>query len=252
MSSNAATETRIKTGSSEFDKMLNGGFLPGSAVLVEGAAGTGKTTLGCQFLMEGMKKGEAGLIVTFEEFPEQYYDCALELGWDLRAMENEGLLEVIFTTPSEFADMVNEDESPLVQIIEDKGIKRALLDSVTNLEKLAGDIGDLRKLETDVVNFFKREELTTLLLKENRNILGGWDISANKIPFIVDCYVIMRYLEMKSEIKRGLMILKMRGSNHEKEIREYVIKENGLDIGSQFDGVSGIFTGLTVATGKGK
>ena len=207
--------------------------------------GTGKTTLGVQFLMEGFAKGEAGLIVTFEEFPEQYYECALELGWDLKDMESKGLLEVIFTTPADFLELVQAEDSNLVDVIEGKNIKRALLDSVSNFEKLAKDMGELRAIETDLVNFFKREELTTLLLKENRNILGGWDISNNKIPFIVDTYIIMRYLELKSEIKRGIMILKMRGSDHDKSIREYVVEEGGLQVKEPFPGVSGIFSGIT-------
>jgi len=238
-------EKKILTGCSGFDKMLNGGFLPGSANLIEGAAGTGKTTLGVQFLMQGFNNDEAGLIVTFEEYPEQYYSCALELGWDLKAMESKGLLEIIFTTPGEFIDMVQAEDSRLSETIEEKNIKRALIDSVSNFEKLAEDMGHLRTIETDLVNFFKREELTAILLKENRNILGGLDISNNKIPFIVDTYIIMRYLEMKSEIKRGIMILKMRGSNHDKAIREYQIENLGIVIKEPFSGVSGIFSGIT-------
>ncbi|MFC1584778.1 RAD55 family ATPase [Fibrobacterota bacterium] len=238
-----STNARVTTGCKELDIMLNGGLLTGSANLLEGAAGTGKSTLGVQFLMDGMKQGENGLVITFEEFPEQYYDYAMELGWDLRDMESKGLLDIIFTTPDEFMNLIYEEDNRLTQIIEEKSVKRALVDSVTNLEKLARDLGELREIETDLVNYFKREEITTILLKENSSILGGWNISKNKIPFIVDSYIILRYLELESQIKRGLMVLKMRGSNHTKEIRQYEIGKNGVSIGNTFQGISGLFLG---------
>ncbi|MBF0431934.1 MAG: ATPase [Fibrobacteria bacterium] len=234
---------KVNTGIQQLDEMLFGGLYQGSATLLEGAAGTGKTNLGVQFLMEGMQKGESALIVTFEEYPEQYYSCALELGWDLKAMEEKGLLELIFTTPENFMQMVDEDDQTLSQIIEEKDIKRALIDSVTHFEKLAPDQGNLRHIETNVVNFFKREEITTLLLKENKSILGGWNVSNNKVSFIVDCYIILRYLELESEIKRAIMVLKMRGSNHQKEIRQYEITDKGIVVGEIFKGISGIFLG---------
>lgn len=241
---------RCSSGSKTLDEMLCGGFLKGSANLLEGAAGTGKSTLGTQFLMEGMKRGEAGLIITFEEFPEQYYQCSLELGWDLKAMEEKGLLEIIFTTPEEFLSLIHEENGneSLSKLIEEKNIQRAVLDSITNLEKLAGSQGELREIETDVVNYFKREDITTLLLKENRNILGGLNLAGNKIPFIVDSYLVLRYIELKSSIKRGIMILKMRGSDHAKTIREYEISSGGIRIGESFSGVQGIFAGTGIQT----
>lgn len=248
MTTKEAQTERITTGCSELDTMLNGGLLPGSANLLEGAAGTGKSTLGIQFLIEGMNRGENALVITFEEFPEQYYDYAMELDWNLREMESKGLLDIIFTTPDEVINLIDEEESKLTKLIEEKSIKRALVDSVTNFEKLAKNMGQLREIETDLVNYFKREEITTMLLKENSSILGGWNISSNKIPFIVDSYIIMRYLELESEIRRGIMILKMRGSNHAKDIRQYTIDSGGITIGGPFKGISGLFLGTGIPT----
>ena len=86
---NVSPTKRVKTGCEGLDQILRGGLLEGSATLVEGSAGTGKTTLALQFIMQGVKEGEHGLIFTFEQFPEQYYDCAQELGWDLRKLQEE-------------------------------------------------------------------------------------------------------------------------------------------------------------------
>jgi circadian clock protein KaiC len=247
------TTKRVKTGCEGLDKMLRGGFLEGSTTLIEGSAGTGKTTLALQFIMQGVAEGEHGIVFTFEQYPEQYYDCAAELGWDLRALQKAGKIEVIFTSPESFLEELDESNGRISQLISDKATKRVAVDSITHFERLAPeDIGQLRAIETEIVNALKREECTTILLKENANILGKWDVSMNKIPFIVDTYLLLRYLELQSEIKRCLMILKMRGSDHDKDIVEYQIQNGGLQLGQRFNGVSGIFlgTGITAASGK--
>ncbi len=239
---------RAKTGCPGLDKILHGGLLEGSATLVEGSAGTGKTTLAMQFIMEGVKQGEHGLIFTFEQFPEQYYDCAQELGWDLRGLEAEGKVKVIFTSPEAFLDDLDGADGKISSLIAENQTRRVTLDSMTHFERLSKDIGKLRAIETEIVNALKREETTSILLKENANVLGKWDASVNKIPFIVDTYILLRYLEVDSEIKRCLMVLKMRGSDHDKDICEYRIETGGLETVGKFQGISGIFLGTGIPT----
>ena len=91
---------RVKTGIAGLDEMLGGGFLSQSANLVEGAPGTGKSTLGMQYIYSGITQfNQPGLILTFEEFAQQYYDDAANFGWDFRALEQAGKLRVIMTSP---------------------------------------------------------------------------------------------------------------------------------------------------------
>jgi circadian clock protein KaiC len=90
---------RVKTGITGLDEMLGGGFLRETANLIEGAPGTGKTTLGMQFIYNGIvKDNEPGLIITFEEFPKQYYHDAAAFGWDFHALEKKGLLKIVMTS----------------------------------------------------------------------------------------------------------------------------------------------------------
>ena len=78
---------RVITGIPNLDEMLGGGFIPQSAILLRGAPGTGKTTFGLQYLLEGVRRGEAGLFISFEEFPQSLYRDAASLGWDLAEVE---------------------------------------------------------------------------------------------------------------------------------------------------------------------
>ncbi|MCX7727083.1 MAG: hypothetical protein N2053_09580, partial [Chitinispirillaceae bacterium] len=91
-------ENRVPFGIEDLDNMLSGGLLRGSANLIEGAPGTGKTTLGMEFIYNGIVKyNEPGLIITFEEYPQQYYRDALQFGWDFKKLEEENKLKIIFS-----------------------------------------------------------------------------------------------------------------------------------------------------------
>lgn len=234
---------RAATGCEGLDRMLRGGLVEGYCAVLEGSPGTGKTTLGLQFLVEGCQRGEAGLAITFEEFPEQYYENALQLGWDLKAWEEKGLLKVQFSDPLTFLEGLQDIDGHIAELVEGLGAKRLLLDSVSHFERLTSDANDLRRIETDLVHALKREGLTSILLKENPHVLGGWDKGDNRVAFIADALILLRYIEVESEIKRGLVILKMRGSDHDKEIRQYTIREKGLVVGDVFQGVGGLFIG---------
>ncbi|MBK8801696.1 MAG: ATPase [Fibrobacteres bacterium] len=238
-----AQTPRATTGCAGLDKMLHGGLVEGYCVVLEGSPGTGKTTLGLQFLMDGCKKGEPGIAITFEEFPEQYYENAMQLGWDLKAYEDQGLLKVQFSDPLTFLEGLQDLDGHIAEMVDGMGAKRILVDSVSHFERLTNDAGDLRRIETDLVHALKREGLTSILLKENPHVLGGWDRGDNRVAFIADALILLRYIELESEIKRGVVVLKMRGSDHEKEIRQYVIREQGLVVGDVFQGVAGLFIG---------
>lgn len=234
---------RTPTGCTGLDAMLQGGLVEGYCTVLEGSPGTGKTTLGLQFLIEGCLRGEPGIAITFEEFPEQYYENALQLGWDLRDWEAKGLLKIQFSDPLTFLEGLQDLEGHVAELVEELGAKRLLVDSVSHFERLTDDAATLRRIETDLVHALKREELTSILLKENAHVLGGWDRSENRIAFIADALVLLRYIELESEVKRGIVVLKMRGSDHDKGIHEYIIGEKGLAVGDLFKGVGGLFAG---------
>ncbi|MDY7041691.1 MAG: ATPase domain-containing protein, partial [Chloroflexota bacterium] len=155
---------RVKTGIKGLDAMLHGGFLPQTANLVEGAPGTGKTTLGMQFIYNGITMyDEPGIILTFEEFPQQYYRDAAEFGWDFKALEQAGRLKVIMTSP-EVSKLDLEQVGGMIETIANEtGSRRILVDSLSHFEKLTDDPVELRALQYSFINALKREGLTAIL-----------------------------------------------------------------------------------------
>jgi circadian clock protein KaiC len=234
---------RVKTGISGLDEMIGGGFLPKTANMIEGAPGTGKTTLGMQFIYNGIVKyNEPGIIITFEEFPRQYYYDAEAFGWDFQKLEKDGLLKIIMTSP-EVSKLGVENVGGLIsQHIQQMDAKRVVVDSITHFGRLTQDPVELRSMEYNFINALKREGLTSLLTRESPVLLGESTDDAG-IGFLVDSYLIMRYVEIESAIRKALFVLKMRGSDHAKDIRQYDIMPDGLEVQARFEGQEGILSG---------
>jgi circadian clock protein KaiC len=238
------TDKRASTGVKGLDEMLSGGFLPGSMVLLRGAPGTGKTSLALQFLIHGAtKNNETGLFISFEEFPSALYRDAETLGWDLRGLEASNKLHMMFTSPEVFLGSLEAPDSSLNSLIQEANIRRVVLDSVSHFDRLTDDVHELRGMYTSVANGLRREGITAVLLGEEgrsmyqRAFKGG-------LSFIVDVIIMLRYVEIESAMQRAITVLKMRGSNHAKEIRRYEIKTGGVEVLDVFEGREGLLSGI--------
>lgn len=237
------SEERVRSHIKGLDEMLNGGFLPQTANLVEGPPGTGKSTLGMQFIYNGIRyHNEPGLIVTFEEFPQQYYRDAENYGWDFRQLEREGKLRVIMTSPEVTRSDLESVGGTIETLAREMGARRILIDSISHFDQLTEDPIELRAIVYSFINALKREGLTSILTRESPVLLGG-DEGENTIAFVVDTYILLRYVELESAIRKALLVLKLRGSDHAKDIRQFEITSEGIEIMSKFEGQEGIMSG---------
>jgi circadian clock protein KaiC len=235
---------RVKTGIKGLDDMLIGGFLPETANLVEGAPGTGKTTLGMQFIHTGITQfGEPGLIVTFEEFPQQYYRDAETFGWNFRELEQADKLRVIMTSPEVGKTDLEQVGGRIGALAREVGAKRILVDSLSHFERLTSDPVELRNMLYSFINALKREGLTSVLTRESPVLIGESDSAEEDVAFVADSYVLLRYVEIESAVRKALLVLKLRGSDHAKDIRQFEITSNGIEVRSKFEGCEGILSG---------
>jgi len=235
---------RAPLGITGLDKMLDGGLITGSITLLQGAPGTGKTTVGMQFLHEGVKKyDEAGLLITFEQFPHTLYRDGLAHGWNLRELEQEGMLRVVFTSPQVFFSSLQSPISPINSAIRDMGVKRAVIDSVTQFQTLSRDPVELRAYYNHLINGLRREGITSLLLSED----SGPDFvrsDRGRLAFVVDSVLLLRYVEIDSVMQRAVAVLKTRGSDHDSSIRRFEIQRGGMVVHEPFRGRQGLLSGM--------
>jgi circadian clock protein KaiC len=233
---------RVGTGIADFDAMLRGGFMRGDAVMLAGSAGSGKTTIALQYLVNGIAVGEPGIYLTFEQMPDQIYRDALSFGWDLRKLESEGKFRVVCTSPSLLVEGSGAEEL-LGDAIKDVGAKRIVVDSVSHLSMFVPN-GDLRKEAYRMVNYFKVSGLSSLLLWESQQEYGqAFNVTDMGMSFLVDSIVLLKFIEIESAIRRAMVVLKMRGSDHDKSLREYEITKDGVKLHSSFKNYQGIMTG---------
>jgi circadian clock protein KaiC len=239
--SRAEASLRVKTGIVELDEMLKGGFMPGDAVMLAGSAGTGKTTLALQYLVNGVKLGEPGVYVTFEELPDQIYRDAKNFGWDLRKLEEEEKFRVICTSPSLI--METGDDSLLDDVIRDIQPRRLVIDSLSHMEMFVKK--DSMRMEAyRVVRYLKTHGVSSVLLWESPQISGAsFTVTDVGLSFLVDCIVALKPVEIESSLRKAMVILKMRGSDHDKRLREYEITSTGVKIESAFSNYEGLISG---------
>lgn len=235
-----SSSTRITSGNEDLDQMCGGGFFRDSVILVSGATGTGKTLITTEFLARGVAQNERCLLFAFEESREQLFRNASGWGIPLEKMEAEGKLKVISAYP-ETASL----EDHLISIkkeMESFNPARVAVDSLSALERVATDTV-FREFLIALTSFVKHQEIAGLFTATTPSIMGGSSVTESHIATMTDSIILLRYLELFGEMLRGITILKMRGSQHDKDIREFSIGESGIRIGEPFRGITGILEG---------
>jgi circadian clock protein KaiC len=220
--------------------MCGGGFFRDSVILVSGATGTGKTLTVTQFLEGGARKGERCLLLAFEESREQLFRNASGWGVDFEAMELEGKLKVVCDYPE-----VSGLEEWLITIqraVREFKPNRVALDSLSALERV-GSIKAFREFVIGVTSFIKQQEITGLFTATTSTLMGGSSITESHVSTLTDSIILLRYVEMFGEMKRGITVLKMRGSVHDKGIREFTVDAEGMHLGRRFRNVTGVLAG---------
>jgi len=232
---------RITSGNAELDQMCGSGFFRDSIVLVSGATGTGKTLMTTGFLAGGARNGERCLIFAFEESREQLIRNAIGWGVDLEQMEKDGNFKVVCEYP-EIGSLEDHFISMKAEIDSFKP-NRLAVDSLSALERVSTN-KSFREFLIGLTSYIKHQEIAGLFTATAPTLTGGTSVTEEHISTLTDSIILLRYVEMGGEIRRGLTVLKMRGSMHDKNIREFnIVDGEGMRIGQPFRHVGGILTG---------
>jgi circadian clock protein KaiC len=235
-----SSNLRITSGSEELDRMCGGGFFRDSILLVSGATGTGKTLITTGFIRGGYENDERSLLFVFEESREQLFRNAEGWGVDFERMESEGKLKVVCVYPE---IMGLEDHLIRIRdVVEEFQPQRVAVDSLSAMERVSSVKG-FREFVIALTSFIKHKEMAGLFTSTTPTLMGGTSVTDAHISTITDSIILLRYVEMFGEMRRALTVLKMRGSMHDKDIREFTIDSQGMHIGKTFRDVVGILSG---------
>jgi circadian clock protein KaiC len=222
---------RLPSGIGVLDDMLDGGFYDKSLILVSGATGTGKSLMAAQFISGGVTAGQRGLLLSFEESREQMMRNAAGWGVDFEQMEREGLLRVLSVAPESAA--LEDHLLRMKAVIDEFRPERVAIDSLTALQRVA-TIKSFREYLLGLTFHIKTEAMLGLLTSAVSYSEGAASLAELHVSTISDTIVTLHYVPVGSTMRRGLHVVKMRGSNHDKRLREYVIGDHGMDIREPF------------------
>ncbi|WP_013321813.1 circadian clock protein KaiC [Gloeothece verrucosa] len=235
-----SSNVRISSGVKTLDEMCGGGFFKDSIILATGATGTGKTLLVSKFLEEGCRRGERAILFAYEESRAQLSRNAGSWGIDFEEMEKKGLLKLLCSYP-ESAGL--EDH---LQIIKSEiAIFKPSRIAIDSLSALARGVTNnaFRQFVIGVTGYAKQEEITGFFTNTTDQFMGAHSITESHISTITDTIIMLQYVEIKGEMSRAINVFKMRGSWHDKGIREYSISQDGAEIKDSFRNYERIISG---------
>jgi circadian clock protein KaiC len=242
---NPIGERRLSFGVPELDKMLDGGVREGDSVLIAGSSGTGKSVLATQFIAQGISEGEPGIVAVFEERPQAYAERATSLGLDLETPQRDGKLTILYLRPLDLS--VDETMQSILDAVQKIGAKRLVIDSLAGFEMALspGFRADFRESLYRMIFALTGIGVTILSTVELDESFIEFPFSTYSISFLCDDIIRMRYVSIEGQLRKIMVVIKMRGGDHAKEIREYEITSKGVVILEQrLTGYEGLISGL--------
>jgi circadian clock protein KaiC len=207
--------------------------------------------LATQFIAEGLRKGEAGIVAVFEERPQEYAGRADSLGLDFETPQRDGRLHILYLRPLDLS--VDETVREIIDAVKSTGAKRLVIDSLAGFEMALapGFRTDFRESLYRMIGALTRIGVTILTTVEVEESFTELLYSTYSISFLSDDIIRLRYVEIDGRLRKIIVVVKMRGGDHSKDIREYEITGKGMVVGDGLTGYRGLVTGVPAPLNPG-
>jgi circadian clock protein KaiC len=230
-------DIRLSMGTPGLDDMMGGGLPIGYSLLLVGPSGCGKTVLATEFLIEGVRVGEPGVIAAFEKSPNQLLSKKLSL------LVTAGKVGIIDTHALDLS--IDETLYDLITMIQKMKAKRVVIDSLSGFElALAPEFReDYRESLYRMISVLTSMGVTILMTAELEDRYTDLRFSSYGNAFLADAIILQRYTELDGQFRRVMSVVKVRGSAHSKDICLFDISNDGIQIGSPLFQYHGILAG---------
>jgi circadian clock protein KaiC len=238
---------RLSTGIAGLDEMMGGGVPVGDSLVLAGPTGSGKTTFAIKFIAAGLAAGETGVIAIFEEHPDVYLQRAKSVEVDLRQAVQDSKLRIIYLRPLDLS--VDEALEEIRTAVELLGAKRVVIDSISGFEMALAPAfrEDFRESLYRLIGALTGLGVTMYSTVEvTEGVKGGsaLQLTGYQVSFLTDDILSQRYIEIEGELRKALVVVKMRGSSHSREFRTYEITGTGVQLRESLREYDSIITGM--------
>jgi circadian clock protein KaiC len=234
-----ATTERVSSGLAGLDEMLGGqGFFRGSSVLVSGKAGTGKTSLGANFVHAACGRGERCVYFAFEESRSQVVRNMRSIGVDLQPWVDQGLL--VFHAARPTLHGLERHLVTMYKLIRDFQPRIVVVDPITNFLAV-GNEEEVKSMLMRLIDFLKAQQITAFF-----NSLNHGDFTESTdvgVSSLMDTWLLLREAEVSGERNRTIYVLKARGMAHSNQVRELLFTPQGIRLVDPYLGAEGALTG---------
>ncbi len=231
---------RLSVGVRGLDDMLGGGIPAGYSVLVTGPSGSGKSVLATEFIREGVRRGEPGILALFEERPREHAQISAA---GLDQAVRDGQVGIIRTRPLDLS--IDETLYELADAIHRLKARRVVIDSLSGFELALAPTfrEDFRESLYRLVATLTGMGVTVMMTSELEDSYTNLRFSPHRTAFLTDAIILQRYVELDGELKRVMAVVKVRASAHEKELRLFEITADGIVVGERIGNYRGLLTG---------
>jgi circadian clock protein KaiC len=228
---------RIPTGTPGLDELLHGGLPEGHSLLAIGPTGCGKTIMGTRFLQAGIEQDDKGVLMCFEKGTSRLRNA------EMVAMIQSGQVTVV---ESRMIDLTMEElEDELMSAIERTAARRVVIDSLSEISLyLAPECArNLREGVFRLLTSLARRGVSVMITTGLDDRAINMNVARAEMAYITDAIVAMRYAEVDGQVRKYMAVVKVRGSNHSKDLREYRITDEGVEIDKIAAPVNGVLFG---------
>jgi circadian clock protein KaiC len=219
---------RLSTGIVALDEMLTDGYWPGSSTLCAGPSGIGKTLMGLHFIVAGAGSGERGIVASLQENPTQLARVAHAFGWAL-----DDSVTIMYRSPVDL--YIDEWIYELLDMVDRLGVKRVLIDSLTDLLFASGDEGRFREYMYSLIQRCSRSGVSLFMTSELPDLYTVTRLSEYGVSHLSDNVLVLQYLRDEIAIRRAITALKTRASRNDPHVREFKIGPRGIVLSDAVD-----------------
>jgi circadian clock protein KaiC len=250
-----AAESRQPTGLQklasdivELDSLLGGGIEEGTSTLIVGGAGTGKSTIAAKFCTSAAQRGQKSIIFMFDESPNTLYSRCEGLNVPLRKYVDAGFITVRQIDPAEVSP--GELSALIREAVETNGAKVVVIDSLNGYLNAMPEERFLTIQLHEMLMYLSQQSVATLLIGAHQGVIGSNMHTPVDASYLADAVVLLRYFESKGEVRQAISVVKKRGGQHERTIREFQMSGGQIRVGEALRHFRGVLTGVPVYEGS--